>query len=226
MSRTIAIFDLDKTLIAGDSAAEWIAYMCHNDLIKDVGAFYQSMMSFAQAYEAGNLPMASYIYTFVEPLLSLSEKQISKMANHFVEEKIRQIIYPSGEALLHHHRNQGDEILLISATVDFLVKPIGYELKLPEKNIIATEVEWQQGYLTGRYQGVPSYQHGKITRYENWLATYNNQFDYQYFYSDSSNDLPLLNYVTHPVATNPDDYLRAYAEKYNWSILDLAKSTG
>ncbi len=140
----------------------------------------------------------------------------------FVEEKIRPILLPRAAALLERHRAAGDTLLIITATNRFVTTPIAELLGV--SNLLATEVEFADGGYTGRPLGIPCFQHGKVARLDEWLAETGHDLINSWFYSDSHNDLPLLDRVTYPVAVDPDEALVRHAEERGWPIISLRES--
>jgi HAD superfamily hydrolase (TIGR01490 family) len=132
---------------------------------------------------------------------------------------IEPLILPKAEALIEHHRQQGHTLLIITATNLFVTGPIAKRLGID--NILATEGEIKEGRYTGKMQGIPCFQAGKISRLDDWLSERDEDTAGAYFYSDSHNDLPLLEQVDKPIVVDPDDTLRATAEDRNWEIISL-----
>jgi HAD superfamily hydrolase (TIGR01490 family) len=144
---------------------------------------------------------------------------LERWHREFMATKITPILLPKAEALLASHRNRGHDLLIITATNEFITRPIANLLGVSE--LIACEGEVVGGVYTGEPRGIPSFHAGKVTRLNAWLAQHNMSLDGAYFYSDSHNDLPLLELVDNPVAVDPDDTLRAYADKAGWPVMSL-----
>ena len=214
----LAIFDLDNTLLAGDSDHQWGEYLCARGLV-DVEAYRAKNDSFYADYLAGKLDVVAY-QNFCQEVLGRTDKaQLDAWHAEFMRDCIEPLILPKGEALLAQHRAAGDVVMIITATNRFITGPIAQRLGV--EHLIATECGMQGGQYTGELVNVPSFQAGKITRLNEWLAEHQATLADSYFYSDSHNDLPLLEQVTHAVAVDPDDTLRTLALQRAWSVISL-----
>lgn len=214
----LAIFDLDNTLLAGDSDHQWGEYLCARGLV-DVEAYRAKNDAFYADYLAGQLDVVAY-QNFCQEVLGHTDKAVlDEWHTGFMRDCIEPMILPQGEALLAQHRAAGDVVMIITATNRFITGPIAQRLGV--EHLIATECGMQNGQYTGELVDVPSFQEGKITRLNHWLAEHQATLEDSYFYSDSYNDLPLLEQVTHAVAVDPDDTLRAQAQQRGWTILSL-----
>jgi HAD superfamily hydrolase (TIGR01490 family) len=216
---SLAIFDLDNTLLAGDSDHAWGEYLVEQGAV-DAATFRRDNDRYYAAYLEGTLD----IYEFLEqhqlkPLAAHDRAQLDRWLADFVQRKIVSIIPPAARALVEKHRTNGDTLLIITATNRFITAPIAELFGIP--HLIATEPEEIDGRFTGKVAGVPSYRDGKVTRLSDWLHEHQLSLDDSWFYSDSHNDLPLLNRVSHPVAVNPDATLAEYARNRGWSTLNL-----
>lgn len=214
----LAIFDLDNTLIAGDSDHAWGEFLVKQGAV-DADTFKRKNDEFYADYEAGELDIFEYIAFSLSPLTMHSKSKILALREQFMAECIEPMILPKAEALLAEHKAQGDTIVIITATNRFVTAPIAERLAV--EHLIAIEVEEVDGEYTGNTFGTPSYREGKITRLEEWLQTHPQDLAGAHFYSDSHNDLPLLMRVEYPVAVDPDDTLRAYSQEHGWQILSL-----
>lgn len=215
---TLAIFDLDNTLLAGDSDHAWGEYLVEQGHVD--GVWYKAENDrFYSDYCRGELDIIAYS-EFVFSVLA-REEPATLAAWHagFMAQKVSRMILPKGRELLARHRDAGHRLLIITATNRFITEPIARELGVDE--LIATEPEMKNGRYTGRVAGTPCYQHGKIERLQQWLDAHNESADGCWFYSDSRNDIPLLEYATHPVAVDPDEALRAHAASNAWPVLSL-----
>lgn len=215
---TLAIFDLDNTLIAGDSDHSFGEYLA------DIGWVdpEQSRLAndrFYQQYKEGTLDIYEYSAFALAPLVGKSPDQLKRLQADFLAEKIAQMELPKARALIEDHRQQGHDLLIITATNRFVTSPIARWLGIEE--MLATEPEIIDGHYTGKVVDTPCFQEGKVTRLNQWLESYQGQFSGAYFYSDSFNDLPLLNRVDQPVAVDPDDVLRSHAEQAGWPVISL-----
>lgn len=214
----LALFDLDNTLLAGDSDHAWGDYLCERGILDGV-AYKARNDAFYQDYLAGRLNIRDYLNFCLEILGRTEMVQLEQWHREFMRDCIEPIILAKGEALLEKHRAAGDRLVIITATNRFVTGPIAARLGV--ETLLATECEMQDGRYTGRTTDVPCYQEGKVTRLERWLGETGLSLEGSYFYSDSRNDLPLLERVSHPVAVDPDPILRAEAEKRGWPVLSL-----
>ena len=215
----LAIFDLDNTLIGGDSDHAWGEFLVARDHVD--GERYRSVNDrFFQDYQRGELDIFAYLEFALEPLAQLSRSELNNLHREFMNEVISEIWLPRAEELISRHRREGHHIMIITATNRFVVEPIAARLGVD--TLIATEPELVEGTYTGRVVGEPCYQAGKVVRLQQWLA-HNPEFGSgeKWFYSDSINDLPLLEQVDHPVAVDPDARLRAEAEQRGWPVISL-----
>ena len=214
----LAIFDLDHTLLAGDSDHMWGDYMIEAGLV-DGASYKRRNDAFYEDYKAGRLDIAAYTRFALEPLARLGEETLLPLRDRFVAERIDPIVAPAAPMLLEKHRIQGDELLIITATNRFVTEPIAQLLGVDE--LIATDPEYVNGRYTGNITGTASYREGKVTRLEEWLSLRDEKFSEITFYTDSHNDLPLLRRVDKPVVVDPDATLRAAAQKAGWPIITL-----
>jgi len=215
---SLAIFDLDHTLLAGDSDHSWGEFLVEQEVVDP--SFYKRQNDyFYEQYKAGTLDIHEYLAFTLKPLTEHSLETVNKLREQFLEEKIKPIITQKSVDLLNEHRNKGDQLLIITATNAFVTRPIAEMLGVDE--LIAPEPEMLNGAYTGKITGIPSFKDGKVTRLDMWLKEHNQSLEGAYFYSDSHNDLPLLEYVDNPVAANPDEKLTAVAEQNNWPIISL-----
>lgn len=219
----LAIFDLDNTLIAGDSDHAWGEFMVAEGMV-DPQVYKDANDRFYEDYERGELDLAAYLNFSLEPLTRYSLEQLEQLHDTFLKRVVEPMMLAKAKALLKQHRDQGDYLLIITSTNGFITKPIAKALGVDD--ILATDAEIIADRYTGKMTGIPCFQAGKITRLEQWLETAESQgfhgnLDDCYFYSDSLNDLPLMLKVANPVAVDPDDALRAHAENAGWSVISL-----
>lgn len=215
---SLALFDLDNTLLADDSDYLWGQFLVEQGLVD--GEFYQQEnQRFYDAYRLGTLDIQAFLRFMLQPLSQYPVEQLLALRAQFMAEKIEPIILPQAIALLEKHRAQGDTLLIITATNSFITTPITERLNVP--NLLATEIEQVDGRYTGRPQGIPCFQQGKVERLRRWLAETGHDLVDSWFYSDSRNDLPLLEQVTHPVAVDPDEILAQHATQRGWPIISL-----
>ncbi len=217
----LAIFDLDNTLLAGDSDYLWGQFLIEQGLV-DATAYDQANRRFYADYEAGCLDIQAFLAFSLAPLAAHEPAALHRWRAQFMADKIYPIVLPKAQALLQRHRQAGDTLLIITATNRFVTEPIAQWLQVP--HLLATEVEMQQGRYTGRSVGIPCYQQGKVTRLQQWLQQTEHTLVESWFYSDSHNDLPLLQQVTHPVAVDPDPTLHHHAKQHGWPIIHLREA--
>ena len=214
----LALFDLDNTLLAGDSDHSWGEFLCQRGLV-DAAEYQARNDAFYADYCAGKLDVVAY-QNFSQAILGRTDMaQLAQWHREFMAEVIEPIILAKGEALLAQHRAAGDKLVIITATNRFVTGPIAERLAVD--TLLATECGMQDGRYTGQITGIPCYQDGKVTRLNQWLAETGLSLDGSYFYSDSRNDLPLLQVATNPVAVDPDDVLRGIANERGWPVISL-----
>lgn len=214
----LALFDLDNTLLAGDSDYAWGEFLVHEKKV-DPNHYARMNEQFYEDYQQGKLDIFEYLRFALAPLATLEPQELIDLHHKFMNEVVSKMWLPAAEALVEKHRAAGDQLVVISATNRFIVEPICHRFGISE--IIATELEQQDGRYTGRVAGVPSYQQGKVTRLQQWLEEKGETLEGSRFYSDSINDLPLLKVVDQAVAVNPDELLLAEATQRGWPVLDL-----
>lgn len=215
---SLAIFDLDNTLIGGDSDHAWGEFLCEQGIV-DSEEYRRANDYFYEQYKNGGLNIHEFLNFALKPLAIIEPEQLNSLHQQFMQEKIEPIMLPKAEELLQKHKDQGDYLLIITATNRFVTGPIAERLGVDA--IIATEPETAEGRYTGKVDGVPCFQEGKVTRLKSWLENSQLSLEDSYFYSDSHNDLPLLELVEHPVAVNPDETLETHANNVLWPVLDL-----
>lgn len=214
----LAIFDLDNTLIAGDSDHLWGEYLVSHNLV-DKDYFKNENDRFLAEYIQGSLDIMEFLRFQLSPLKDHSLSELFIWRKEFLESHIKPVMLDSAKELLRIHREQGHYLLIITATNRFITEPISKLLGVDD--LIATEAEIISGQYTGKVAGIPSYSTGKVDRLNDWLEKNNMNLDGSYFYSDSHNDLPLLKKVTTPVAVDPDEKLKKYAKDHHWKIISL-----
>lgn len=220
--KTLTLFDLDHTLLPIDTDFEWVEWLSRNNLAGDPADVERRNQEIMDKYDAGQLTIEESA-AFVLSFLSMHNPfDLAAYHERFMAEVVRPNITPQACDLVDKHLRNGDLCCLVSATNSFVIEPVGRAFGFD--HIIGTTPEYINGRYTGQFVGVASYKEGKITRVEEWLASLNLNFDTFeeiLFYSDSMNDLPLLEKATHAVATNPSPALREIAERNNWAIIDL-----
>jgi HAD superfamily hydrolase (TIGR01490 family) len=216
----LALFDLDNTLLSGDSDFEWAQFLIEKGVL-DREVYEARNDAFYSQYKDGTLDIHEFLDFQLKPLARHPRKVLDAWHAEFMRVKILPIVRPRGRRLIESHR--ADLCAIVTATNSFVTAPIAREFGV--EHLIATEPAHAGGEFTGEVAGTPCFREGKVTQLENWLAGRGQalaSFAQSTFYSDSLNDLPLLSRVTHPVAVDPDDTLRAHAEKHGWQILSLA----
>ena len=214
----LALFDLDNTLLGGDSDHAWGDYLCERGIL-DAATYKTRNDEFYQDYLAGTLDLTAYLNFTLEILGRTDMAQLDEWHRDFMRDCIEPIMLPKALELIARHRDAGDKLVVITATNRFVTAPI--VAKLGIDTLLATECEIVDGRYTGRTTDVPCFREGKVTRLNRWLEENQLSLDDSYFYSDSLNDLPLLEKVANPVAVDPDPKLRAEAESRGWPVITL-----
>ena len=214
----LAIFDLDNTLIAGDSDYLWGEFLIEKSLL-DSDIYERKNQRFYDEYKAGTLDILEFLEFSLRPLSQHSITTLNALHKEFMQTRIDSIWLPKAVALLEKHRRNNDHLIIITATNHFVTAPIAKKLGVDD--IIATMPEKVNNQYTGKVSGIPCFQEGKVKRLNQWLEDNNFSLQNSHFYSDSFNDLPLLLEVTYPVAVDPDEKLVNYANKNNWPIISL-----
>ena len=215
---SLAIFDLDNTLLGGDSDYLWGRFLVEQGIV-DATHYERENQRFYDEYKAGQLDIYEFLRFSLAPLAAHDLDTLNAWHRRFMVEKIHPIMLPKATELLEKHRQQGDYLLIITATNRFVTGPIAEELGVDD--MLATEPAMENGRYTGEVIDVPCFQQGKVTRLEKWLAGNGMNLEGSWFYSDSHNDLPLLEMVTHPVAVDADDTLSDHAEQKGWPRMSL-----
>jgi len=214
----LALFDLDNTLLAGDSDHEWGDFLADRGLV-DAEAYRRANDAFYAQYQAGTLDIFAFLRFALEPLTRYPVDQLLAWRAEFLAERIEPLVLPAGRRLVEEHRAAGDTPVIITATHSFVTAPIAGLFGVDA--LIATEPEFVAGRYTGEVAGTPCFQEGKVTRLQEWLTSAGESLAGSHFYSDSRNDLPLLERVDHPVATDPDPALAEAARQRGWPLRTL-----
>lgn len=217
----IVLFDLDHTLITGDSDYAWAQFLIEQGVLERE-VYEAKNQQFYDDYKAGVLDIRAFLKFQLKPLSEHSRAQLDAWHDVFMKTKILPMIPQKARDEINRHRQAADYMVMITATNSFVTAPIARELGI--EHLIATEPEVIDGVFTGGVKGLPCFREGKITRLNDWLAARGlklSDFSDSWFYSDSLNDLPLLEQVTHPVAVHPDATLRGIAGARGWPILDF-----
>jgi HAD superfamily hydrolase (TIGR01490 family) len=215
----LALFDLDNTLLAGDSDFEWAQFLIEQGVL-DREVYEARNEEFYEQYKAGTLDIYEFLDFQLKPLSRHPRAVLEGWHREFMQHKILPIVRDSARELVERHR--ADLCAIITATNSFVTAPIARELGV--EHLIATEPEERDGEFTGQVTDIPCFREGKVQRLEAWLKSQGrslDSFEQSWFYSDSLNDLPLLAKVTHPVAVDPDDVLRAHAQAHGWPVISL-----
>jgi HAD superfamily hydrolase (TIGR01490 family) len=214
----LAIFDLDNTLIGDDSDYLWGQFLVERGIV-DKGEYEQANAAFYAQYRAGTLNIAEFLHFALRPLAAHEPERLYRWREAFIEEKIRPVLLPAARELLDKHRRLEHVIVVITATNRFVTEPIVALYGI--EHLVATAPEMRDGRYTGNFIGIPCYQAGKVERLRAWMAESGHDLNGSWFYSDSRNDIPLLSLVEHPVAVDPDDVLRRWAETRGCPIISL-----
>ncbi len=215
---SLALFDLDNTLLGGDSDYLWGRFLIEQGIV-DGEIYEQKNLEFYRQYERGELDIQEFLAFGLEPLAQHPVATLTAWRERFLAEKIDPIILPAARALLDEHRALGHTLVIITATNRFITEPIAERLGV--EHLLATEIEMRDGRYTGRGEGTPCFREGKVVRLHEWLERQQQDLAVSWFYSDSHNDLPLLRAVRTPVAVDPDARLREHAETQGWPVISL-----
>jgi HAD superfamily hydrolase (TIGR01490 family) len=216
----LVLFDLDNTLLAGDSDFEWAQFLIEQGVL-DREVYEARNQAFYDQYKGGTLDIREFLDFQLKPLSRHPRNVLDAWHREFMARKILPIVRASARALVERHR--ADFCAVITATNSFVTAPIAREFGI--ERLIATEPEERNGEFTGKVAGIPCFREGKVQRLDEWLAREGrsiDDFEQSWFYSDSLNDLPLLDRVTHPVAVDPDETLRAHAQRRGWRVITLS----
>lgn len=214
----LAIFDLDNTLIAGDSDYSWGEFLVRQAVV-DSNQYREMNDKFYQDYQKGQLDIREYLAFALQPLARLSPEQLSALHRQFMAEVIQPMWLPRAVQLLQKHRRQGDFLLVITSTNRFVVEPICARLGVDD--LLATELVIEDGRYTGEVAGEPTFREGKVNRLKLWLEQQGRSLQGSCCYTDSINDLPILEVVDTPVVVDPDDALAAVAKQRGWQAISL-----
>lgn len=215
----LAIFDLDNTLIGGDSDYLWGQFLDQRGYIDAASGHTEKRKAFYRSYQAGKLDILAFLAFQLQALANHDLNTLLSWRTEYMAEMIDPIILPKARELVQDHRGRGHELMIITATNRFLTEPIAAAFNI--NNLIACEPEMRDGRYTGRVSGTPSYAEGKVSRLREWLQQRQVKVKKSWFYSDSHNDIPLLEQVERPVTVDPDDQLRQVADLRGWPIISL-----
>ena len=219
---SLAIFDLDNTLIADDSDYLWGQFLVDQGIV-DKTYYETANLKFYQEYKQGTLDIVEFLHFSLKPLADNDPAQLEAWRDQFIRDIITPILLQPAHELIARHKAQGDTLLVITATNRFVTEPIVNLYGI--ENLLATPPECVDGKYTGHFIGIPCFQNGKVELLKEWLLNSSETLAGSWFYSDSHNDLPLLQLVDHPVAVDPDEKLSACAQENNWPIISLRQDT-
>ncbi len=217
----LVLFDLDNTLLSGDSDFEWAQFLIDKGVL-DREVQEAKNQEFYEHYKAGTLNIHAFLDFQLKPLARHDRAELDAWHGQFMATRIRPIIAPPALELVRRHIDEGALTAMVTATNSFVTGPIAREFGIA--HLIATVAAHENGRFSGKPRGLPAFREGKIKRVEDWLESMGlwwGSFERSFFYSDSLNDLPLLAKVSHPVAVDPDETLHRHAEKLGWRIISL-----
>ena len=221
MKQNLALFDLDNTLLAGDSDYNWSIFLIGEGLL-DEKSHRERNEQFYQDYKNGTLDIYAFLKFQLQPLAQHPKAFLDELHQKYMTNVIRPMMTQKAKDLVNRHKANGDLCMVITATNSFVTRPIAAAYGID--NLIGTDPEMVDGQFTGGVSGTPSFQQGKVTRLNEWLAARGQtlaDFETSYFYSDSHNDLPLMKLVTNPVAVDADETLASYASEHGWPLISL-----
>lgn len=221
----LAIFDLDNTLLGGDSDHAWGEYLVQAQLV-DPDEHRARNDHFYHQYQHGGLDMHEYVAFTIDPIRKLDASRLQQMHQQFMRDHIEPMLLPKSAELIASHKAQGHHTMIITATNEFITEPIARLLGVD--TLLATGLEVADECYTGKIRGIPCFQHGKVQRLQQWLeeedfgaAAQRPGLEDSVFYSDSFNDLPLLELASEAVAVDPDPVLEKHARERGWRIISL-----
>jgi HAD superfamily hydrolase (TIGR01490 family) len=217
----LALFDLDNTLLAGDSDYEWGQFLVDQGVLER-GEYESQNRAYYEQYAAGTLDIHEFLGFALRPLAAHEPADLERWHSDFMARRIRPMIGEPARALVRKHQQAGDLCAIITATNSFVTRPIAREFGV--EHLIATEPEKRNGRFTGKVAGIPCFREGKVRRLDEWLAGRGKRlgdFAESTLYSDSHNDLPLLERVSRPVAVDPDEKLATKAKASGWAVISL-----
>lgn len=215
---TLAIFDLDGTLLSGDSDYNWGQFLVEEGIV-DADTYKTANDKFYQDYLSGSLDIHEYLAFSLAPLTQFNQAQLDDLHSKFMAKKIMPMMQDKALNLIKEHKEKGHFLMIITATNAFVTGPISRYFGMD--HLIAPMPEIKEGRYTGKVTGIPSFQEGKVTRLNAWLEETGHSLEGSYFYSDSHNDLPLLELVSQPIVVDGDDKLSQLAEQRNWQHISL-----
>lgn len=214
----LALFDLDKTLLDGDSDFEWGQFLVAKKLV-DEKEYAEANTYFYEEYQRGSLDIVEYSAFSFKPLSIRSRDELNELHKEFMQTIVLPMIRSKSQTTINQHHKQGDTSIIITATNSFITQPIADYFGI--QHLIATEPKIVEGNYTTEIEGTPCFQEGKVKRLNDWMAQNNENLSGSYFYSDSINDLPLLEVVDKPIVVEPDERLAQEAKQRDWPIISL-----
>lgn len=217
----LVLFDLDNTLISGDSDFEWAQFLINKGVL-DRELYEARNLEFYEQYKAGTLDIDVFLDFQLQPLARYPRHLLDAWHHEFMARHILPIVSHKARALVREHLDSGALCAVVTATNSFVTGPIVREFGIA--HLIATVPEQERGRFTGMPRGTPAFKEGKVERVEAWLESLGlwwGAFQQSWFYSDSHNDLPLMSKVTRPIAVDPDDMLRRHADEHGWPVISL-----
>jgi HAD superfamily hydrolase (TIGR01490 family) len=215
---SLAIFDLDNTLIADDSDFLWGQYLVDRGIV-DKAQYEKTNAKFYEDYKQGSLDIVEFLNFSLQPLAQNEPERLYQWRSQFIHAIITPLLLEPAQHLIDQHRKKGDTLMVITATNRFVTEPIAALYGI--ENLLATTPEMIDGKYTGRFVGTPCFREGKVKLLKEWLADSSETLQGSWFYSDSHNDLPLLQQVENPVAVDPDEKLAEFAKAAQWPIISL-----
>lgn len=217
MSKPLYVFDMDETLVNGDAAMMWNEFLVEKGIASDA-SFVEEDQRLMGLYTQGKLDMEDYLTFAMQPLADLTTQQVNTLVEECVDTKVLPNLFKQTLPLIEQLKRDEIDMLIISASVTFLVEVIGRKLGIPEA--LGIDLVEKQGRYTSKIEGVPSYREGKVTRLEQWIAAQPTTYSEIHFYTDSINDLPLCEFADYAYLVNPCPRLKALADRPNWQILN------
>lgn len=214
----LALFDLDNTLIAGDSDHLWGDFLVAEGLV-DGESRKATNEAYYRQYQEGHLNIKEYLAFALAPMAGMTKPAVRTLQRRFMQQHVEHILLDAAFDLLQQHRSQGDTLIIVTATNTLVTRPIADRLGVD--HLIGCEAEFKNGCYTGKPTGTPSFSEGKVTRIKQWCTEHKTSLEGAIFYSDSHNDLPLLRAVHQAVAVDPDATLRAEAKRCGWDVISL-----
>ena len=215
---TLALYDLDKTLLAGDSEHAWCEFLVDEGVLEGDDVQTENERLYGE-YEAGTLDIHELVRFQMEPLVKHPPGDLRRWREGFMTSRVEPMITEAALALVEEHRDAGHDLAIVTASNSFVSRPIADRFGV--STLLAVELEHHEHRFTGRVLGTPTFREGKVTRVVQWTRETGRPLDGSYFYSDSHNDLPLLELVDNPVAVDPDPVLSVHAEARGWPVLHL-----